>query len=296
MSKTQYILARNDDESFITVILPGHQPLAVNSTHANFQKIVEHASDDNLEVDPNWFSAEKTIIDKFSRLSEQVTVANGKVFFDGDEIESALTKQIIRFLEEGQDDWEPLVKFFEKVQSNPNEHSRAQLYVWLDRHDITITTEGDFIGYKGVRSDRGSVHSGPGIVDGVPQSGHLPNHDGSLIEIARSDVHHDPSVGCSTGLHVGTHAYASSFGHTLLEVHVNPRDVVSVPTDCDAQKVRTCRYRVIQEIQDRYESAYHATSDVDDDFSASTPDEDAVDDYKYEVRPRWSSDSQGWRF
>jgi hypothetical protein len=34
----------------------------------------------------------------------------------------------------------------------------------------------------------------------------------------------------------------------VVKVKINPRDVVSVPRDCDFQKLRTCRYEVLAEI------------------------------------------------
>ncbi len=62
----------------------------------------------------------------------------------------------------------------------------------------------------------------------------------------RSKVDDDTSAGCSTGLHAGTYRYASGFAQgRLLTVEINPRDVVSVPTDSDYQKIRTCRYTVV---------------------------------------------------
>lgn len=66
----------------------------------------------------------------------------------------------------------------------------------------------------------------------------------------RSQVTADSGIGCSAGLHVGTWDYAVTFlGHDtpVLAVLVSPRDVVSVPTDCDAQKMRVCRYQVLRE-------------------------------------------------
>jgi hypothetical protein len=142
----------------------------------------------------------------------------------------------------------PLVNFFENVQSNPNPHSREQLYSWLNRENFTITGDGMIVGYKGVRkTDEGleSIQSGRAIVNGEVKTGHIPNPLGATIEMPRGDVEFDPSVGCHTGLHVGNFAYANSFAQgALLEVRVNPRDVVSVPTECSAQKMRTCRYVV----------------------------------------------------
>jgi hypothetical protein len=77
-------------------------------------------------------------------------------------------------------------------------------------------------------------------------NGHIPNQPGSVISISRSYVQHDPEQGCSTGLHVGTWGYASSFGDVTLKVEINPRDIVSVPTDCGAAKMRVSRYKVIK--------------------------------------------------
>ena len=86
-----------------------------------------------------------------------------------------------------------------------------------------------------------------------------------IIEIARSYVNHDPSQGCSTGLHVGTYAYAKGYARSaLLEVHVNPRDVVSVPTDCDAQKVRVTAAKVVKAEAVEYDTAFPPSYDPDD--------------------------------
>jgi mRNA-degrading endonuclease RelE of RelBE toxin-antitoxin system len=59
----------------------------------------------------------------------------------------------------------------------------------------------------------------------------------------------DPSTGCASGLHAGTYEYAKMYASgALLKVVINPRDVVSVPTDSDAQKLRVSRYRVVETI------------------------------------------------
>jgi hypothetical protein len=59
-------------------------------------------------------------------------------------------------------------------------------------------------------------------------------------------VDDDANSACSFGLHVGTWDYASTFGHgATLTVRVDPANVVSVPHDCNTQKIRTCEYDVI---------------------------------------------------
>jgi len=261
MTPVPYQIISNGDTATVTAFYPDAGPKVANQDHPAFDAIRAglEAGEDVLDLfDP---SAVAAIY--FEKVSDRVSVANGHVYFDGDEIDTTLSRQIVRLLDEGTEDWTPLVLFMEKVQQNPNDHSRTQLFDWLRDRDFTITPTGDFVAYKGVTSDAQgnlvSVHPGPGIVNGVAVNGQVPNPIGGVIEIARSYVNHDPSQGCSTGLHVGTYGYAKGYAHSaLLEVHVNPRDVVSVPTDCDAQKVRVSRYRVVKAEAVEYDTAFLA--------------------------------------
>ena len=266
-----YTLIGNGDDSNIVVFIPGEAPQVAHSSHPNFDRILAGAVANDERV-IELFDIASTVARKFQRLSERVTTANGKLYLDGVEVANALTEQVLRFMDEGLNDWVPLVNFFENVQANPNEHSREQLYAWLDAGAFTITHDGMIVGYKGVRPASGrvgfeSINAGKAIVDGLVVEGRIPNRLGSVIEMPRDEVQHDPSVGCHTGLHVGTYGYANGFAQgALLEVHVNPRDVVSVPTDCSAQKMRTCRYVVIDTIDQPYDTAvkpYDYVWDVD---------------------------------
>jgi len=60
-------------------------------------------------------------------------------------------------------------------------------------------------------------------------------------------------------------------------VEINPADVVSIPTDCECQKLRTCKYKVVSEyevpLEDlAYESRF--TTDYDDDVDREWDDEE----------------------
>jgi hypothetical protein len=254
MTNIQYSLIRNAGGEVITVFTNG-QMLSALDTHPNWTAIKAGAEADDPNV-IDLFDIGRTAQTRFEKLSDRVSVKGGKVFFDNQPTHNALTEQVVRFIEAGQEDFGPLVEFFEKVQSNPNEHSREQLYSWLDVHDFTILPNGNFVGYKGVRSvattdgvKYESISHGTAISDGVEYTGAIPNPIGAVVEMARDAVQHDPSVGCHTGLHVGTWDYASGFAQgAVLKVEVNPRDVVSVPTDCNHQKLRTCRYTVLEVI------------------------------------------------
>lgn len=267
MSSIQYTIVGNEDgEKNIVVFAPGGAPQVAHESHPNFDRILEGAlaGDDSVV---ELFDVAATVAQRFQRLSDRVTTANGRLYLDGDEVDNALTTQVLRFLEEGVDDWRPLVAFFENVQANPNEHSREQLFTWLDARDFTITPDGMIVGYKSVEKvdeQYLSIHSGKAIVDGEVVEGRIPTNPGSVVEMPRSEVQHDPSQGCHTGLHVGTWDYASTFaGNTVLEVHVNPRDVVSVPTDSSAAKMRTCRYEIVRELEKPYSSCLSTVEEDD---------------------------------
>lgn len=278
-----YSLISNDGGSNITVFSNG-QMYAATDVHPNWDAIVRGAMANDESV-IELFDVGQTAQARFERLSDRVTVKNGTVYLDSEPVHNALTEQVVRFIRQGVEDFQPLINFFEKIESNPQEHSREQLFEWLNVHDFTILPNGNFVGYKGVKVEREmsndglsysekyfSISHGTAISDGVEYTGAIPNPLGAVVEMPRSEVQHDPSVGCHTGLHVGTWKYAHDFAQgAVLKVEVNPRDVVSVPTDCGFQKLRTCRYTVLEvidaPISDALDYDYDdEENDYDDEF------------------------------
>ncbi len=249
MSSLQHTYVNNGSVEYITVYVEGHEPLSADSTHPYFREIkdcVFHGDCGKAVID--LFDIAEAVSKRFQQLSERVSVNGGVVFFDGDKQDDAVTRQILAFIDADKQDWQPLVNFMENIAANPTKHSREQLYDWLRVNDLRITDEGLIIGFKGVgpAPEYRSGRSGRATVDGETIEGHIPNAPGSTVEMPRSSVQHDPGASCSTGLHVGNRDYASAYAHpNLMEVHVNPRDVVSVPTDAGGDKVRVCRYKVI---------------------------------------------------
>jgi len=117
---------------------------------------------------------------------------------------------------------------------------------------MPITPEGNFLAYKGVQSDYYSITSGTiDIVKGQVMDGHILNAIGEEIEVVRNQVCDDKDLGCSKGLHAGSMKYATDFASNgkVVIVEINPADVVSIPTDCSCQKLRTCAYKVVAEFE-----------------------------------------------
>lgn len=261
----QYTLVGNEDGTQnLTAFVPGEAPATAHSTHPNWDTILEKVLlGDESALD--LFDVAKTAGMKFERLTERVTYSNGRLYLDGEEIHNSLAETVVRFLQEGVEDWRPLVAFFENVQANPNEHSREQLYDWITEQNLSLTEDGLLIGYKGVtKDDEGnlvSCTSGTAIADGEVVTGQIPNAVGTYVEMPRTEVMHNPWNDCDAGLHVGSYSYASDYGTVVIEVHVNPRDVVSVPNS--SWKMRCCRYKVIGVLRDEYKSVLPTTSQAE---------------------------------
>jgi hypothetical protein len=242
----------NGDNQNLVVFDGSRMRAPIDETHPYWNEILEGVQIGDESV-LDLFDLSERAAEKLNNLTDNVSVANGRIFFKGDELSGKLAEQVSEFIRQGVEDWKPLVLFLEKLMTNLNEHTREQLYRWISQQNLTITPNGNFIGYKGVNKQTDganityvSVNSGSAYVNGELVNGNIPNQVGSVISMPRNNVEHDPATGCSTGLHAGVWSYARHWGNgAILEVEINPADVVSVPTDCNSQKLRVCKYRVV---------------------------------------------------
>ncbi len=236
-----------------TIFYGDFTPVAVPGTHPKYDEILAallaNAAEDVVRA---LVDAVKPLRE-FAALSERVSIRGKKLYFDGDRIKGTVTKHIVRMVKSGDNQVGSLVSFLEKVSTNPSQDSRDALYRWLMDRNFTITRGGDFLAYKGVTREGLSIHSGRAWVDGVEITGHIPNKVGAVVTMPRLRVDDNREVGCSHGLHAGTWGYAHSFAQGMtLTVRINPRDVVSVPDCSEFQKLRVCRYVVIDSAECEY--------------------------------------------
>lgn len=221
-----------------------------DSNHPHWNAIIEGLQNNDDSV-YDLFDVQGGLVKQLTNLSDRVTFDGYNIRFDGDVHTGPIANHLVRCLQAGVKDYAPVVKFWEKVAQNPDDRSREQLFTWLQSHDFTITEDGDILGYKGVaivEGDHGftSVSQGTAFVDGKQHTGRIPNPIGAVVTMPRSEVKNDPNAACHQGLHVGDWSYASNFGEAVLEVHVNPRDVVSIPRDANYRKMRCCKYKVVK--------------------------------------------------
>lgn len=274
------IFSSDNEGSGATVIFSDGTIQQVSQDNANFGRVVALLTGTPVDEIDETALLELLIpalgVGKnLTRLSERVSFDGANILFDGDVVSDAIAEHILRIVSEGgnADSYKALVAFMEKLYTNPSESSRNSLYDFIVRHNITIDPDGDFYAYKGVKTDLGSVWEGFGIVDGVSMNGSLPNKPGSILEIPRSKVNADNAIGCGTGLHAGTYAYAEGWARgVLLLVKINPRDVVSVPSCSAYQKLRTCRYKVVSQTTQQTKATTYTAKANSDLHSINTVD------------------------
>lgn len=229
------------------------QPITVHESNLNYKPLYEALMNDRLNEALDLID-ENQVINKVT--NGRVQVIGDKVLLDGSELHSSETKKLIDLVSEGKapDRW---FRFIEKLHANPSYNCRMQAYNFINHAGMCMTETGNLIGYKGVQDNFYSQHGNTNntIIQGsVNGSGQILNNPGSTIEMNRINVDDNPDNGCSSGLHVGSHKYADSWAGEsgkLLLIEYSPTDIVSVPNDCNHEKLRVCKYQVIEECNGR---------------------------------------------
>lgn len=243
----------------------------IKSDHPNYDKLIAAFREGNWDEVPSLVSPEAAVSD----LSDgRLRVEDGQVYLlDGEggefTVSTSLNDNIMLHIEQGLD-MGPLVEFGLNLQKNSSSRSVTQLFEWIQNTNMTITDDGCFIAYKGIRADFKDSNSGD-----------FDNSPGQVVSMPRNQVDDDPTRTCSHGLHVASFKYASTFSEITVSVKVNPADVVAVPTDYSASKMRVCKYTVLEKIERPvttpvYDTSSSATADDYDD-----EDECDLDDYDY---------------
>jgi hypothetical protein len=259
----------------LTLIL-NNKSYQVLPDHINYRMILEQLPTATEEELLEIVDIQKAVASFSDGLVE---IKEGKVMYDGEEVHGSISKGL---------PFQPLVNFLNNLMENPSMQSQQELYDFLEHEYLPITEDGYFLAYKAVRNDFKDKYRGT-----------FDNSVGKVVEMRRAKVDDNRSRGCSDGLHAGALNYVASYGSVdagdrIVIVKINPRDVVSVPTDCNCEKLRTCRYEVVGEYQGEllkplYDASlengvvdhYDDEDDYDNDYDWGWNDEDDEDDGAY---------------
>ena len=240
------------DES-ITAVISG-KAYTLRRDHANARQVIEAIARGDSETEIEKLMDVQQAVSAY--LGDNVEVRDGAVHHRGEPVDEVISKRILDFMSNNLP-VAPLTKFIENLYNNPSRNSRTQLYNFLEHEHLPITEDGCFLAYKSVRPNYTDHHTGK-----------FSNTVGSVLSIERRNVDDNPDNGCSHGFHAGSLEYATTFGgedRKVMIVKINPADVVSVPNDCECQKLRTARYEVVAHYTGPLPQAYASTYDETDD-------------------------------
>jgi hypothetical protein len=311
MNKVPYTLSENS----LTIFWEG-KPYTLRNDHPNFNSAKKAIFDARYDDLGDLLDITKSI-ENF--VEGDIEVKDEVVYYKGHRLHGVVVDKLLEMLRSGMKDSAPLTNFITRLQANPSANSVNELYSFLSYKSLATTPEGMVLGYKGVQGDFWSSTGNADtiVVQGETNERHqILNEVGSTIEVARRCVDDNKDNHCSFGLHVGSYDYADSWAGQdgrLLLVEFDPQDAVSVPTDCDFQKLRVSKYKVISDITDTrkelntpvYEAnkpIYGSNDDVDyddldedvDNFLDSDDylDDDYLDDDDFDMDNTESEDNE----
>lgn len=227
------------------VVVIGNKSHTVSKTHITYQKVVDAIKNRDWDAVKEYIEPKHVVL-KYGK--GNVTIEGEKLFWKGTEFHNAVAIRTINMLQEGFP-IEPMILFMENLMQNPSMQSVKELYGFLEKNNLPVTPDGHFLAFKRVRANFLDVHSGT-----------MDNSPGKIVEMERNAVDDNRDRTCSSGLHFCAQSYLSHFGgEKIVIVKINPRDVVSIPSDYNDAKGRACRYEVIGELGVDPDAAFDKT-------------------------------------
>jgi len=281
-------LPYNLSEDAVVVFYEG-KPYSVRKDNINYLPLRDAIFEGRFDDVPQYLDIAKAVEDF---VEGDVEVRDEVVYYKGKHrLHGVVVDKLLEMLRSGMKDSTPITNFISALMQNPSSNSVDQLYTFLGYKSLPITPNGKVLGYKGVKDD---FYSTTGNADTIVLQGttnelhQIFNGVGETIEVQRRCVDDNKDHHCSHGLHVGSYDYANSWageGGRLLLVEFDPQDAVSVPTDCNFQKLRVSKYKVVSDITDSREelnkAVYEANKPIYDSVSDCCDDEDC--DYDCDV-------------
>lgn len=286
------------------IIVIDNKSHTISPTHIYYKEIVQFIKDNNWVAVKEFISPVEVLVN-YSK--GNVSIVNGDFTWKGRPFHNALSNKFIEMLKEGFD-VEPMVNFMENLMQNPSKRSVDELYSFIERGQLPITPDGCFLSFKKVNNSYLDCHSNSVLnkpynlltadderLIGVPCGRDntvmvTVENETTVVSMERNLVDDDRDRTCSDGLHFCSIEYLSHFyGERTVIVKINPRDVVSIPSDYNDTKGRTCRYEVIGELVVPPDQAFtksvqttangsYTKDEWSDDVESIDDDQDYTDD------------------
>lgn len=252
----------------VTVVI-GTTSHVVSKSHPMYQRVVDAIKANDWKTVDDIIDPKKAVINYGAG---NISVKGDTMYWKDEEFNTSLAKRMIQMLQDGFD-VTPMVNFMENMMQNPSKRAVTELYGFLEKNSLPITPDGHFLSYKRVRGDYKDVHSSkvlnkPAIFMTDEDREYIKEKQNgvtvtvedsvTVVSMERNRVDDDQNRTCSTGLHFCSRDYLDHFsGDRIVILKINPRDVVSIPTDYNDSKGRACRYTIVDEIdKDKADEAF----------------------------------------
>lgn len=221
-------------------VLFGGRMRTINNTHAKFDRAVD------LVKTVAAIGPAQVAMDELEEILDirkfVARITHGRVQVGADEVRidgrPAHGYAVTRLLEMIRADFDvtPMVKFIDKLQSNPTADVREDMWKWLEAGGMPLCEDGDFIAFKKVNEDFYDFHS-ESVFHGV----------GTPVSMPRELCDDNRNNTCSRGLHFCSYEYLDGYkgsrGHVLV-LKIDPANVVAIPREYSLSKGRACAYYV----------------------------------------------------
>lgn len=255
----------------------------VNKGHANYAQIhdlaVEYNDTKDVErreaiLDSIEDALDTKVLSTFAKNTEFSIDTEGRLYLKG--IDKPIPQKLSDYMRKAMEQGitlTPYINFWKNLVLNPDPACIGDLFSFLEHNGHPITKNGYFLAYKAVEVKRrfdkttgkevktieyneetGNEVKQPFTQELVYTSIHKGPHGdvikvGEPVTMPREECDNNPYQTCSHGLHVGSMAYVKDFGlgenSAVLEVLINPRNVVAIPADYNNTKMRVCEYYVL---------------------------------------------------
>lgn len=286
-------LAYNLSEDSITIFYDG-KPYTIRKDNANFSALRSAIFEGRFDDVPELLDVKKAIEDF---VEGDVEVRDEVLYYKGKHrLHGVVVDKLLDMLRSGMKDSTPITNYIGRLMNNPSSNSVDELYTFLGYRSLPITPDGKVLGYKGVQEDYWSNTGNADtiVVQGQTNDRHqIYNGVGETIEIQRRSCDDNKDNHCSHGLHIGSYDYANNWASSngkLLLVEFDPQDAVSVPTDCDFQKLRVSKYKVVADISDSRQELDKVVYEANKPIYGSDSDQDDFDDS--EIEGDWTEEDQ----
>lgn len=231
--------------SVVTILFEGKN-IPVSTAHPKYDEVLKMVKEGDADALRLFLTPKQAVVESAAGAAKgRVTLVDGELLFDGEPMAGSNVSRILSYQRDGHD-IQPYLNYEANKAENPSFRARKELDGFVEACRLPVTQDGHILAYKVVAPDFTDLYTRK-----------MDNSVGAIVEMDRREVDDDCNRTCSDGLHFASLEYIlkGNYGtgyqgaNHLVIVKINPRDVVSIPTDYNNSKGRACRYEILEEVE-----------------------------------------------